>query len=151
VSGIFRIRAILGPVPLQPWSHKATASLRVKRKFPFFDGHFLFSLLLFLDPIVHKEVLSVLDSKMVGLSWGWFLLTRLFFDRIFVCLVQRNLCVVLMMIGSNCLSSSLRSYLRSSRTEEPMCCLDDDRFHLFLVFASIVSSFVSYRGTYVLS
>ena len=73
------------------------------------------------------------------------------FDRIFVRLVQRNLCVVLMMIDSICFSSSLRSYLRSSRTEEPICCLDDDRLHLFLVFASIVSSFVSYRGTYVLS
>ena len=43
---------------------------------------------------------------------------------------------------------SLWSYLRSSRIEEPMCWLDDDRFHLFLVFASIGSSFVSYRGTY---
>jgi len=71
-----------------------------------------------------------------------------FFDRIFVRLVQRNLCADLRMIGSIWFLSSLRSYLRLSRTEEPMCWFDDDRFHLFLVCSSIVSSFVSYRGTY---
>ena len=77
MSGIFRIRAILGPVPLQPWSHNATAFLRVKKNIHIFRWSFLFSLLLFLDPIVHEELLSGLDSRMDALPWGRFLVTRL--------------------------------------------------------------------------
>ena len=95
MSGVFCIRANLGSVLPQPWSHKATAFFRVTKKK---NSHFFFFCIL---------------------SLGRFLLDSSLFDRIFVRLVQRNLYVDLMMIGSFCLVF-LRSYLRSSRAEKPM-------------------------------